>query len=501
MTPEKSPPPLGLGLKLSYGFGSTAFGAGGAALSTAILQLYFNQVIGLPAVWVGAAIMATVMIDALIDPLIGRFSDRLRSPLGRRHTLMYLAALPAALGFYFMWHAPGGLPPLGLLAFMIAMLVFVNVSISLYEIPSLALAPELAPDYDQRTSLIGFRWMFLIFGGAAMNFVLYQVFLRQDEANPLGVLNRDRYADFGLTAAIVIFVAILVSTAATHRRIKHLHVPPVRKVSWRDGLAEIRQALSHRPLVMMMLVGLFMGFGAGTTFGLSAYFNLHFWGLKPQQISFLVVCGLVASPIALWAAPRLGARFGKKPAMLALYLGWLVTAVGPLSLGLLGLMPAYGSNQLLAVLMGNYTVSLFLALCCHMLLGSSIADTIDDIAVRTGARSEGMLFAGYSVLDKFSNGGGAFVAGAIVSAAAFPTSAVPGTVDPQILRNMVLTNLPIVVLFNLASIFCLSRYSLTRADHERNAAILAQRRAEESGPPGLVPRSAAAASLGPEGAV
>jgi hypothetical protein len=105
------PPPLGLGLQVSYGLGSAAFGIGGVALSATLLQLFFNQVIGLPAVWVGAAIMVVIVIAAVIDPLIGLFSDRLRSPLGRRHTLMYASAAPAALGFHVMWRAPQGLPP------------------------------------------------------------------------------------------------------------------------------------------------------------------------------------------------------------------------------------------------------------------------------------------------------------------------------------------------------------------------------------------------------
>jgi glycoside/pentoside/hexuronide:cation symporter, GPH family len=473
------PPPLPLGLKVSYGFGSLAFGMGGFILLPGILTLYFNQVIGLPAVWVGAAIMAVVVVDAFTDPLIGRFSDRLRSPFGRRHTLMYAAALPAALGFYFMWHAPGGLAPAGLLAFMIAMLVFVNVSISFYEIPSLALAPELAPDYEQRTSLIAFRWLFAIVGSSVANFILYQVFLRQDAANPLGVLNRERYADFGLAISIAIFAVILLSTAATHRRIRHLHVPPADRVTLKETLGEVRRALTHWPLTTLVLTGFFMGLGAGTTFGLSTYISLHFWGLKPQELSFFAFGGLFASAVALWAGPKLAATFGKKPAMVGLYLAWLLTAVGLISLRLVGVMPPNGTALLFYLVLGNFTLGLTLALCCHIILGSAIADTIDDLAVRTGARSEGLLFAAYSVLDKCANGGGAFVAGAILSFVAFPTHASPGTVPWEVLRNMALTNLPIVIVFNLISIYCLSRYPLTRADHQRNAAILAQRRRDE----------------------
>jgi glycoside/pentoside/hexuronide:cation symporter, GPH family len=482
-TPElilDAPPPLGLRLQLGYGLGSTAFGIGGVALSASLLQLFFNQVIGLPAIWVGTAIMLTVVIDSVTDPLIGLFSDRLRSPLGRRHTLMYASAIPAALGVYLMWHAPHGLAPAPLLAFMIAMLIFVNIALSLYEIPSLALAPELAPDYDRRSKLLAWRWLFLIVGGAAINVILYQVFLREDTANPLGVLNRERWEDFGVFAAVVIFVAIVLSTAATHGRIKHLHTPPVQAFSWRRTIDELRVALSHKPLVMIMLGGLFMGFGAGTTAGLAAYFNLHFWGLKPQSIAYIVAAAVPASLLALWAGPWFGARFGKKQAIIGLYFAWLLTATGPIALRLVGLMPANGDPMLLWILVGNFTVSLALALSCHINLGSCVADSIDDIAVKIGRQSEGTMFGAYSVLDKCANGGGAFVAGAILFLVAFPTNAVPGSVSPEILTRMALINLPIIVVFNLGSIYFLSRYSLTRAEHARNAAILAERRSADA---------------------
>lgn len=474
------PPPLGVGLQVSYGMGSIALGIGGILLLPSLLTLFFNQVVGMPAIWVGAAIMAAVVIDSITDPLIGLFSDRLRSPLGRRHTLMYASAIPAALGFWLMWQAPEGLHPAALFAYVVAILLFVNVSFSLYEIPSLALAPELAPDYDQRSKLIAYRWLFLVLGAAAINFALYQVYLREDAANPLGVLNRDRWEQFGLLAAATIFVTIVASTLATHRRIKLLHTPPAQRPSFAETVAELRIALTHRPLVMLMLGGLMMGFAAGTQFGLSNYLSLHFWGLKPQELSYLVVGGLAASFIALWAGPWLGGRLGKKHAILVMYFAWLVVTVVPIGLRLVNLMPPNGSSALLAILVANYTLGLSLAVSCHINLGSCVADAIDDIAVRTGRRSEGVMFAAYTLLDKWANGGGAFAAGAILSLIAFPTRALPGTVDPGILREMALIATPIVALGSLGSMAFLSQYGLTRADHERNARILAERRAGEA---------------------
>ena len=50
---------------------------------------------------------ATLIFDAIIDPLIGECSDRTRSRWGRRHPFMY-ASVPLAIAFYFL-HSP----PLG----------------------------------------------------------------------------------------------------------------------------------------------------------------------------------------------------------------------------------------------------------------------------------------------------------------------------------------------------------------------------------------------------
>src|SRR5258706_3004678 len=286
---------------------------------------------------------------------------------------MCAAPVTAGLGSYLMWHAPHGLPPTALLAFMIAMLIFVNIAFSLYEIPSVALAPELAPDYQQRSSLLAYRWVFLILGANVISIILYQVFLRQDAANPLGVLNRARWEAFGLTSAAIIFVVILLSTAATHGRIKHLHTPTLRRTSLAENLAEIRVALTHRPLLMIMFGGLFMGFAAGTTAGLAAYFSLHFWALKPQQLAWFSAAGVAGAFAAMWIGPRLGGRFGKRQAIIGLYIGWLVTATGPISLRLLGLMPANGTAALLAIPVANIFVAITLALSCHINLGSAVA--------------------------------------------------------------------------------------------------------------------------------
>jgi GPH family glycoside/pentoside/hexuronide:cation symporter len=120
--PVPMPPPLGFPLKLTYGVGSVAYGVAAGALSATVLVFYFNQVLHIPAVWAGAAILVSLIADVMLDLLIGYWSDNIRSPLGRRHPFMYAAAVPVAFFFYFLWHAPRSLDGPAALDFAIAIL-------------------------------------------------------------------------------------------------------------------------------------------------------------------------------------------------------------------------------------------------------------------------------------------------------------------------------------------------------------------------------------------
>ena len=84
MTVAADAPPLKRSTRFAFGFGSIADGIKSAAFSTYLL-LYFNQVLGVKASVVSTAIALTLLVDAVVDPLIGRVSDVTRSKYGRRH--------------------------------------------------------------------------------------------------------------------------------------------------------------------------------------------------------------------------------------------------------------------------------------------------------------------------------------------------------------------------------------------------------------------------------
>ena len=456
-------PRLGFVTQFTYGLGSLSMGVGAAIMSAGLLQLYFNQVLGLPAIWVGAAIMASIVVDAVVDPLIGRYSDGLKGIFGRRHTLMYASAIPSALAFWAVWHIPSGMSQPMMLGFMVVSLLVARIAISFYEIPSIALAPELATYTHDRTTLLAWRWFFVIVGGGGFGLFVYRVYLAQGVGNPTGMLNAARYGDAGTMAAIVIGITIFVSTLATHHRIKHLHEPArVERKSLREVLAECRTALSDRQMLLILAAGTLMSLAQGTNDGLSSYEFLHFWSMKPQALGVIVGAAGLAAFIALPVARPLSERIGKRRAMVTLYLIWLAMTAIPPALKFAGLFPAADSPTLLPVMTGIFLVAVACALTATIILGSMLTDAMDVVAERTGLRAEGLTFAVLGVLSKWAIGGGAFVAGAIVSVVGFPVRAIPGTVDPAIVNKLVLLHIPLIVALDLVAILLLGRLALPK---------------------------------------
>ena len=465
-------PPLTARTRFTYGLGSVAYGVAFAGLSGAVLQIYLNQVLGLQPLVVGTAIMVSLIADAIFDPLIGQWSDKTRTRLGRRHPFMYASAIPAAVFFFLLWHAPRSLSPGALIAFTLAMMILVRFSTSLYEIPSNALTPELTPDYDQRTTLQSYRWFFGITGNAGILLVLNEVFLRITAHNHLGILNREGYAHFGTLAAGLIFASIVVSTAGTHDRIRFLPKAGPKVASLASALREIASTLTNPSLVALMAAGVLGGVGAGITLGLSVYIYSYFWDLGPAQFGILLPLGSLGSVLAVFIAPPLARRFGKKRAMIALFSASVVTAAGPIFLRLVGLMVANDSPWLLPILAVDGAVTATVAIVGYILVGSMMADVVEDAAVKTGVRSEGLLYAANGLLPKFTGGFGAFIAGLLLTIVHFPKHAMRGAVDPRIMRHLVLIYLPLSVVLSILSIAMLGFYRIDRAGHERNLASL-----------------------------
>ncbi len=194
--------------KSAYGFGSVSEGVKVTAFNTFLL-FYFNQVLGLSGSLSGMAIFLALCVDAITDPLVGSLSDNLHHRYGRRHPFMYASALPMGASFWLLFNPPAGLGEYGLFAWFLVFAVLVRASYTLYSIPSNAMLAELTDDYDERTSLVIWRWLFGMLGGGFFSQVAFRVFFAAGEGGGDGRLNADSYSAFASSGALIIVIAIV----------------------------------------------------------------------------------------------------------------------------------------------------------------------------------------------------------------------------------------------------------------------------------------------------
>lgn len=473
---------LSLRTKLAYGFGSIAYGIKDNGFSTFLL-LFYNQVIGLPAGQVGLAIMIALVIDAFADPVIGHLSDQTRSRWGRRHPFMYAAALPIGAAYLLLWNPPE-LGTGGTFLYLIGIAILVRTALSCYEVPSSALAPELTSDYHERTSVLGFRYLFGWIGGMVMMLVTLAVLLTPAPGQPNGQLVRDGYVAYSLVAAGAMVGAILISAAGTHRLIPTLP----RYEGTRSGVADtfrgILATFRNRAFATLIVAGIFNYTSQGLTFALAIYFNTYLWEFPAQTLAVFTVAVLAGVALAFALAQAASRHWGKRETAVRCALANLIVAPMPFMLRYLDLFPANDSAWLLPILCGLIGLGVALNVAVMILAASMMADVVEQAQESTGERKEGLFFAGSFFMQKCVSGLGIFVSGAVLGWVGLSDRAVPGAVPEAVLDRLILTYSALTVILGAIGAAVIYRFPISQRDHEARLARLAEAAAHVAPLPG-----------------
>ena len=470
-----------------------AFGVGGAAEGIKnngfeyVLLFFYSNILGVNAGLVAIVLLVALIIDAVSDPVVGYWSDNLRTKYGRRHPFMYAALIPVALSYYFTWNPLPGLSENQLFIWLFACTIAVRLAFTFYEVPSTALAAELTQDYDARTSLMSIRYFFGWFGGLTMTVLALQVFLKPDATHPVGQLNPAGYQVYALVASAIMFGAIMISAIGTHKHIARFKTPPVRKITIGKLAGEMFSTLTHRSFLVLMGAGLFNAMAQGLVLSLNLYFNTYFWELSAGQVAFLAAGNFVSAALAFALAAPLSKWMGKKPAaQLTKVLAFVISFI-PISLRLLDVFPANGAPAVIPILFLQTILSTAFSIIASILISSMIADVVEDSELRTGRRSEGLFFSAAAFVAKAVSGVGIFASSMILVFVAFPQGAKPGQVSIDVIRELGVVYLIVLAALYGAAITCVSLYRITRAGHAETLSRLAAAAAKEGEGPAHVP--------------
>ena len=362
-----------------------------------IFFLFFlTDVVKMSPAKAGFIMMVATMWSAVIDPVIGIFSDSTKSKWGRRRPLILVAAIPTGIAAWLLFTDLNLGPYMTVVYYIIVVILYYTVSAVLY-VPYAALAPEMTQDYDERTSLISFR------AGCAQIACIIGASLPLVLAKYLGNLFGSPRIGWSFMAAIFGLICIPASLL-TWRVTRGYELFP-EKIS--IGFKDIFDAaLKNRPFIYTMGIYSFSVIALNIAASSAVYFMKYYMNFNEEQSSLtffiLFACSLFWIPFIGITSAKLGKRWAFN-----IFIGaWALIQC----LGMVLVKP--GSNMLFYGLM-------FLAsggvVSVYMLGWAMIPDVTEVDEFKTGQRREGLYYGIASFVQKSSLAIALWLVGLIIS--------------------------------------------------------------------------------------
>lgn len=444
-------------------YGTSAFAENLAFNS--VVQLanpVFNLALGVSPFHVGVALALPRLWDAVVDPVVGAWSDNHRSKHGRRRPFIALGAVLTGACAAGVWLFPSGRSPDFYFWWLLAWSFLLANAYSLFVVPYGALGLELARGYHERTRLMAVKSALHKTSG-----VLNQWLLRIVQLAIFGGLVAGARA-CGLGIGVLVAVLGLWTVLRVREHGARADAPVARlslAQSWRATMRQgafMRLAFAQVCIYASVLVVDNVGFYLNV-FLVNGGDLTHAALLKGAAGTAFQVGGLAAIPVIT----RISRRIGKKAAF----------QVCTASIALAGVakwfcfVPDAGAWIVLP--------SLLLApglVAVMVLVPSMTADVCDIDEAETGARREGMYNAVAGWLLKFAMSGSFFAAGVLLTVSGWRTELAAAQSAETFLAMRIIFTTATIVLAALA-VALVHGYAIDEARVDVARAVVQERRA------------------------
>lgn len=383
------------------GYGAGALAAGSfATLPGLILLYYMTDTLAIPAAIAGIVVFIPKLCEVLLNPVVGRLSDRTRTRLGARRPWILAGALLFPLAFVAtFWTSLSGVPAAiwVALAFSAA-----SVSFSAFVVPWSSLPAEIAPDTQSRTSMAAWRIAFLaiailISGGLAPNIVE-----GADDA-------RSGYRAMALFMGAVMVAGGLTAALLGGRRSTPATTLPAPEGGFRAG---VRLLMTSPPLIAMFWLVALTEIAAAVSLASAPYLADYVLG-DPGQVAVLFVLLTIPLLITMPAWRRAALRLGKRR---ALRIALLIFAAGALLLSGVSVAPEAAVSWIAYVSL--FVMGVGFA-GTSMLPQAMFADTLAYEASVRGESSAGAMTGAWNAAEALAGGAGAATFALVLSLAGF----------------------------------------------------------------------------------
>jgi len=452
---------VGVGEKFALGAGGLSLFFGTAAIGSFAIPFY-QMTLKLDPAWLAAALAIPRFLDALIDPLVGRFSDNLHTRWGRRRPLIALGAIIQALGFGMIWMVPPTWGQMALTTWLVITQLIFYVGFSLFSVPLYALQYEITPDYDERTRVAAVGGFF----GKAGELMYSWVFPLASSAIFVSVIAGVRTAGWFVALALLGLVGLLPALFVRERYSKKTEHQAKVKL-----LPAVRAAFTSRAFLVLVGLTLLQIIAGMFASNLDRYLCVYFMKggdvnlgetLKATLSSSFAIVGILAIYPVNWLAQRIG----KTRTLVATFVLVLFGAVGKW----LVFQPGHDAwIPLDALLCGPVWIAI------NMMTPAMLGDICDEDELRHGMRREGVFGAIFSWIQKMGYSAAFFGALLSLKMTGFDAN-LGGNQTPETILSLRLILTVSTALWAIGAFVLLAMYPLnkTRA-HEIRAALEARR--------------------------
>ena len=447
---------VGLGPQLAWASGSFATGALFNAM--ALFALFFmTSILGIAPAVAGTIILLARVYDGIIDPLIGAVSDRTRHRWGPRRIYLLIGALGLGVSFVAFFN-------LSLLriegaeaGFIVTIILLLySTAYSIFSIPYLAMPPEFAPEYDDRTRLMSYRVFFQLAG--VMAGAVGAPALIEMSGTELG-----GYQFMGLIlgiAATALCIVVFIGAAwlpQLERPKKAGEVNALELLA--SPFTDMIKIIGNAPFRQLTVIKLCQLAVLSTVLACTPYFFGFVLKLGQAEIGQFYgafgVAGIVSVPIYRWIIGKAGKRESYLVLIILYALSlasWILWVPGEDSVFF----------HLRAVLIGSFSTG---TLLCALAM---LPDTMEYDRLQSGEAREGIMSGVWTFVENLAGALGPFIIGLLLQANGLIQSRDPSVEQPQAVLTAVHWGASMIpALFCLVAVPLLFRYQLDEATLER----------------------------------
>ncbi len=457
------------------------FGSGDWSISSFVTlrqifyAIFLTDVVGLDARLASVAALISIIWDAINDPLVGMLSDRLKTRWGRRRPFLLWFAIPYGLGFMLLWWAPPWESQIAL-AITVSLTYMISDTLQTFIfVPLYALTPEITLDYDERTSLTGFRMFFNLLASLVTAVAAPAVI---DAAMASGATQQQGYQIVAaLFGGLAIIPLLLIFFTIRERERSPEEIELEEKTPLREILRTAWQNIPFR-----FATGIYVF--NWLTFDIVALmlpFYLAYWvaegdllykalglPLESTVFAFLLGTSVFALPLWVWLAKKVGKRYAYIIGMSF----WTVVLMLIFSL-----QPGEITTMLVYSVLAGLSVA-----TAHVLPDSIFPDVIEWDELRTGRRQEGIYYGIKNFIRKLTGAFAIFLSLQVIGWFGYqspPEGVTQFTQPDSALMALRILIGPVGALMLIGAIIMAWFYPLTREKHARIRRLLEKKKARK----------------------